>query len=757
MFRRFSLLVLACCATLGLSAQSGFYSQDTVQEIRIYFAESNWDYILDSLFVEGQEKRLKGDVVINGDTLSGVGIRYKGFSSVSITRVKNPFNIDIDYSDGGLEYDGIDKIKLSNVIQDPSFIRETLSYEIARKYMPASYANYANVYVNDTLMGLYTNVESVEGKWLNKRFGHNDNTFFKCNPASLDLTGENSNLSNTHGTNAGDYYDYYELKSLISGGWWDLYDLIHALNEDSSKISEVLNVDQTLWMHAFNYALINFDSYVGYSQNYYLYLDNYGRFNPIIWDLNMSFGSFRFSDGSTFWNGFNIAEAKVMDPLQHHVGVSVNPRPLMRELFANERWRKMYMAHLRTIIDENFSNGLYYARGQQLQMLVDFDVAADSNKFYTYADFLTNIDTTVSDLIEYTGIRDLMEDRMDYLNNYEGFRANPTFDTLIVDSTGLSVGDDIWLRTEVTNADSVFLMYRWWDQAPFTSIPMYDDGQHWDFLPGDGIFGVQIPDIASQTQFYLYAENDSAGEFLPARAAYEFYSVSAEIEVGQLVINEFMAANNIGILDPAGETEDWIELHNYTVNEISTAGFYLSDDASNFKKWPIDDVVIPGSGYLIIWADEDGKQDGVHCNFQLNEQGEEIILSNGSSIIYDRVSFGPQSGAVSMARWPNGSGDFMEQVPTPDSINLATNDGVVSQAVWAWPNPADDLIYVKSNIGAPLSIQMFDSFGRKVMEFDSLDDRADYDINTSSLNNGIYTIRTNYRDTHQTVKVVIQH
>ena len=49
-----------------------------------------------------------------------VGVRYKGFSSVSVNRVKNPFNIKLDYIIEGQDHQGIDKIKLSNVISDPS-------------------------------------------------------------------------------------------------------------------------------------------------------------------------------------------------------------------------------------------------------------------------------------------------------------------------------------------------------------------------------------------------------------------------------------------------------------------------------------------------------------------------------------------------------------------------------------------------------------------------------------------------------------
>ncbi|HIO67679.1 MAG TPA: hypothetical protein EYN41_05030, partial [Flavobacteriales bacterium] len=149
------------------SAQS-LYSDSSIVEIRIYFTESNWDAILDSLYVDGLEERLMSSLSIDGMPYDSVGIRYKGYSSVSVNRVKNPFNIKLDYVIDDQNHQGYDKIKLSNVIQDPSFVREVLSYEIARKYMPASQANFSNVYINDTLIGLYTNVESVKKDFLLK-------------------------------------------------------------------------------------------------------------------------------------------------------------------------------------------------------------------------------------------------------------------------------------------------------------------------------------------------------------------------------------------------------------------------------------------------------------------------------------------------------------------------------------------------------------------------------------------------------------
>ena len=106
-----------------LFAQEGFYSTDTIRDIRITFAQSNWDEILDSLYVAGDKGRMQATLFIDGIQYDSVGVRYKGYSSASVDRVKNPFNIKLNYLIEGQDHQGIDKIKLSNVIQDPSFLR----------------------------------------------------------------------------------------------------------------------------------------------------------------------------------------------------------------------------------------------------------------------------------------------------------------------------------------------------------------------------------------------------------------------------------------------------------------------------------------------------------------------------------------------------------------------------------------------------------------------------------------------------------
>ncbi|MCB0815007.1 MAG: CotH kinase family protein, partial [Flavobacteriales bacterium] len=302
----------------------------------------------------------------------------------------------------GQRYQGVDKLKLSNVIQDPSFVREALSYEVARKYMPASRANYARVYVNDVYIGLYTNVESVNAEFTDLHFGTRDGVLVKGNPAQVDLNGENSNLSDAPGSDSTSYYPLYTMES--EHGWGDLLELIDVLNQQPDSIHQLLNVDRALWMHALNLVLINFDSYVGYAQNYYLFKDRSGAWNTIPWDLNMSFASFRLTDASIHFAGFSIPQAKQYDPLTQLNEFLVHPRPLFRNLLTNDTYRRMFLAHLRTMVQENFSDGSYYARASAMQAAITSDVLADTNKFYTDAMFHQNLDTTVNDLIDYPGI-----------------------------------------------------------------------------------------------------------------------------------------------------------------------------------------------------------------------------------------------------------------------------------------------------------------------------------------------------------------
>ncbi len=341
------------------------------------------------------------------------------------------------------------------MIHDPSFVREVLSYEIARKYTPASNANYANVYVNDTLIGLYSNVQAVNKNFAETHFGVRQNSFFKGNPEVLDFPlGSNSNLQ-YYDSDTASYYPYYSLESDF--GWANLLNLVNTLNNQTDSIENVLNVDRALWMHAINYSLVNLDSYIAYSQNYYLYQDQNKRFNTIPWDLNMSIGSFRLSDGGTsaISGGISIQQAKNLNPCGL-LTFSISPRPLINNLIQDPTRKRMYLAHIRTIVNENFVSGEYYTRAAELQALIDTCVQLDSNKFYSYNDFTNNLDVTVggtSGMIQYPGIQDFIEGRTTYLSSYPGFQGEPSIDII---SDTVVLGNNVWISAKIDFLTAAF-------------------------------------------------------------------------------------------------------------------------------------------------------------------------------------------------------------------------------------------------------------------------------------------------------------
>ena len=733
MFFRLISFIFIGLSSATLFSQSAFYETDAIREIQIDFYDENWDHLLDSLYVEGENGRILANVSIDGSTYYSVGVRYKGYSSVSVNNIKNPFNIKLDHVIEDQNHEGIDKLKLSNVIHDPSFLREVLSYEVCRKYMPASNANYANLYINGVLWGLYTNVEAVNKEFLIENFGSKYSPFFKCNPEDLNIQigGLNSDLSNSHGSDSASYMPYYDIES--DYGWSHLYHLIDTLNTVPEEIEKVLNVDRTLWMHALNYSMINFDSYIGYGQNYYMYLDQANQFNPIIWDLNMSFGSFRLTDASQlFYGGFDINQAQNMDPLVHHNFISVAPRPLMTSLFESERNRKMYLAHIRTIVEENFQNQEYSTRAESLKAMIYQEVLNDTNKFYSNEDFMTNIYDQVSLVSSICpGITQLMDARSEYLSSYPGYSGEPEISNISNNSEGAQLlGNDVWIHAQISDATYAQVSYRFGNNQRFVSVEMFDDGAHNDGNAGDGLYGCKIEGCSNSVDYYLYADNDVSGVFSPARAAHEFYNMNSNLSSGDLVINEVMSNNVSVAADPSGKFEDWVELYNTTDFPISTNNLYLSDNLANLLKWDLPNHVIPANGYYVVWADEDGGQGEEHANFQLSNAGEIITMSNADSTFIDDVSYLMQNIDVAFGRSPNGIGDFTMLTPTFNSSNDMTSV-IADQEVnvfTASPNPFTDCLTIDSSG----SYSVIDLFGRQVMQ------SSDNVINTSGWTPGVY-------------------
>jgi hypothetical protein len=152
-------------------------------------------------------------------------------------------------------------------------------------------------------------------------------------------------------------------------------------------------------------------------------------------------------------------------------------------------------------------------------------------------------------------------------------------------------------------------------------------------------------------------------------------------------ITELMASNKTTLATAQGLYEDWIELRNDSDAAVDLAGWYLTDDPADLRKWRFPSTAatspLPGGAYLIVFADDsvDGVLSGeLHANFKLSAGGEYLALiePDGETVAYqfnpgfpeqttDR-SYGIDAGSGAHAYFSN---------PTPG----AANDQAIADAV----------------------------------------------------------------------------
>ncbi len=720
-----NLRLLVCLIIITFIPISGqdLYDINTITEIEITFAETNWDYLLDSYVSAGNEERLMGSVSINGMIFDSVGVRYKGNSSYRATQVKNPLNIKLDHIIDDQEYQDYGTLKLANVYKDPSFIREALGYEIARQYFPASQANYARVSINGTYLGLYTSVQDVDKHFARSHAYDDDATRIKGEITGNAHPGSMGGVWQYFGTDSSDYFAKYAMESDV--GWTDLVDFLDTLNNHTSEVEKVLNIDRHLWFLAFQNLLVNLDGPINNPQNYYLFKDELGRFNTIPWDLNECFGVF-----ATLQTSGQLGTYQ-MQRLSPFVNMNESDYPVISKVLTNDTYKKMYVAHMKTMLEDVILSGWYSQRAFELQDIIASEVAADPNKFYTYANFLANINGSVSSGgpppgQSIVGVAQLMDTRGSYLSTLTEFLAQaPEITQSSTNPIQVSADSTLNIFVEAEYASSVFLLYRETVSEPFHTLEMQDDGLHADGASGDGIFGSGDLQVNSDLQYYFYAENDAAISFLPEHASNDLYLVSV---VGDIVINEFLAINDLSNADQDGEFDDWVELFNNTSSDIPLAGYFLSDDGTDLTQWSFPDTVIPANGFLTIWADNDEEQEGLHANFKLSASGETLYMLNPDTMIINEITFGEQVADSSWGRNPDGMGSFERMLPSFNGTNNPLTSTVSEPRVLPngfilspnFPNPFNPRTTLRYHLteSSDVSLVIYDVQGREVRSFE---------------------------------------
>ncbi len=256
--------------------------------IQIELPKADWDELRSQtrLLAESLRKKpsanpyryFKGTVTVDGVHIEGVGIRKKGFiGSQDSDRpsLKVKFH---KFKDQSL-VKGLDSLTLNNNKQDRSLLSQFLSYKLFREAgVPASRCNHAKVTVNGTLLGIYSNVESIKAPFLQRRFGDSSGYLYEGTVADL----------------FPDTLVKFELKTEQTT-LQPLTRLAAAMARDELDLEELgklLDIDAFLKFWATESLISFWDGYTNNQNNYFIYRNpSSSKLYFIPWGVDAAFES----------------------------------------------------------------------------------------------------------------------------------------------------------------------------------------------------------------------------------------------------------------------------------------------------------------------------------------------------------------------------------------------------------------------------------------------------------------------------------
>jgi spore coat protein CotH len=224
-----------------------------------------------------------GELRYGDEVVANIGVRIKGEYSKRALAQKAAFKLKFDEFVDKQEFRGLRRMTLNNMIQDPSFIAERLSYHVYRAAgLPAPRCNSALVYVNGEFFGVYANVETEDKTFLRRWFEDEDGNLY-----------EEGQVDFRYGAQ-----EYFDLETNeMENDRTDLVALIEVVQNTTPEtlladISPLLDMDHFMKFTALEGLVNQWDMY-GYTRftpnNFRLYHDpTSDKFVFIPWGMDLS-------------------------------------------------------------------------------------------------------------------------------------------------------------------------------------------------------------------------------------------------------------------------------------------------------------------------------------------------------------------------------------------------------------------------------------------------------------------------------------
>lgn len=349
---------------------------------------------------------------------------------------------------------GLDKLVLNNMIGDNSYMKEYLSYALMQEVgVPAPCFDFANISLNGETWGLYLAVELYDESYEERVFGDSTSALYNVKsmemgaddgggqlqapdgaPPSLPEGVERAETEHTdpaiqtetaapsaettttadtltapseenrverrgmggmgeRGSSGGsleysdddsDSYSAIFGNVVGKGSESDFQRVIAALKtlQSGENLEESFDVDEILRYLAAHTLVVNLDSYSSsMAQNYYL-CERDGVLSVLPWDYNMAWGGFQSGSASS------VVNFPIDTPVS---GVTMESRPLISMLLAQEDYLARYHSYLQELLDAYFANGAWEETITALDQRIGDYVANDQTAFCSYENYQTAV------------------------------------------------------------------------------------------------------------------------------------------------------------------------------------------------------------------------------------------------------------------------------------------------------------------------------------------------------------------------------
>lgn len=424
-----SILLQACSAepqnngdkNIGISNESGYssiFDHDSVMDISITIDNKDWQEILNS----PEDKAYHSCTVnINGKEFKEVGLRTKGNSTLkSVSKSESnrySFKIEFDHYHKETLLNGLDKLILNNIYDDPSYVLEYMAYYM-NEYMGVitPYFSFACITINGDPWGLYLAIEGIEESFT-ERTENTDSQIYKPENSTVNVIDkfsppETSSDIRKHDFDGGADLVYRDDSAESYPNIFDnavfkpdetakkrLIDAIKGLNKEEDKEAYVNVEECTAYLATLTFTN-NPDSYYSpYVCNYYL-MEKDGKLSMIPWDLNRSFCGFTRSESVYY------ISAPINDPWDVLLGFMIGhgskrtQKPLFESLCLNEKYKDNYYSNLTKLSQWVMSDSFKKLYDDTVDMISPY-IEKDTTCFYD----LKDIKPTQQRLFQYITLR----------------------------------------------------------------------------------------------------------------------------------------------------------------------------------------------------------------------------------------------------------------------------------------------------------------------------------------------------------------